>query len=304
MLANLVALCLLAPASQATSTSAKWSHKLDLQVRADDRSSRDIRYQYRMRYYPSIQLSSNWSMHGFFATGREFGSSHNTLDDGRADYLYPRRVYLRHQNTNGKTEIGVIPTYKGRVSSSGLSKDGWIKGVRHVRQLAGAQVEVVAGQLDNLNPRDAIQGPNEIDYFEVEYSADINRHTSYEISGERMTSGNFLRTELRHEFVDTFTGFVELVARLDESHTKFILGSDSTLKLFGTKAELTAHYAYVSEGFGLRAELTEDFLGTGHGITAELSSTFGASDWDWFLRFDGTEDRSRFIAGIKWSLSG
>ena len=35
----------------------------------------------------------------------------------------------------GKTELGIIPTYKGRVSSTGLSKDGWITGIRHVRKL-------------------------------------------------------------------------------------------------------------------------------------------------------------------------
>lgn len=277
-------------------------HKLDLQVRADDRSSRQIRYQYRVRYYPSVVFDETWSAHGFVVTGDEFGSSHNTFDDGTADYVYPRRAYLRHQGTYGKTEVGIIPTFKGRVSSSGLSKDGWIRGLRHVRAVPNAQLEVVVGQLNTLDPADALQEPSEIDYVEVEYSADLSAKTSFELSGERMTQANFLRTELRHVFHQNFTGFAELVARLDESRTKFILGSDSAFELLGSPMQLTAHYAYVSEGFGLRAELTEDFLGTGHGITAELSSAIASSAWEWFVRFDGTETRSRFIAGLKWSL--
>ena len=288
--------------SSPLSNAATWGHKLDLQVRADDRSGEALRYQYRARYYPSLAFSERWSAHSFLVTGDEFGSSHNTLDDGAADFVYMRRVYLRHQGAYGKTEVGVIPTYKGRVSSTGLSKDGWIKGLRHVRDLPRSKVEVVIGQLDSVDPADALETPSEIDYVEVEYSAQIDDATSYELSAERMTQANFLRGELRREFSSNFTGFVEVVARLDASRTKFILGSDSTVNVFGSETELSAYYAYVSEDFGLRADLTEDFLGTGHGLSLELSSSFGETAWDWFLRFDGTEDRSRFIGGVKWSI--
>lgn len=99
--------------------ASEFKQKLDVQLRADDRSNRHIRYQYRLRYYPQFVVNNDWSLNSFVVTGDEYGSSHNTLDDGNADYLYMRRLYLRHKGDYGKTEIGVVPTYKGRVSSSG-----------------------------------------------------------------------------------------------------------------------------------------------------------------------------------------
>ena len=284
-------------------TAIEFQQRLDLQVRADERSSAQLRYQYRARFYPSVRFNEALSVHAFVVTGDEFGSSHNTFNDGAADYLYVRRVYLRHEGSYGKTEAGIIPTYKGSVSSSGLSKDGWIQGIRYMRNLRpSARLEFVIGQLDSTDPADAFELPTAVDYLEMEYSADLNDNTSYELSAERMTQANFFRTEIQHALSPQYTGFAELVYRLDESARKVILGIDTELELFGVATELTALYAYVSDNFGERAELTEDFLGPGHGMTAELTTGSGDSRWEWFVRYDGTEFRSRFIAGIKWSL--
>ncbi|MCR9259102.1 MAG: hypothetical protein NXH95_05240 [Pseudomonadaceae bacterium] len=286
-----------------TASAFEFNQKLDLQIRADERSSNKIRYQYRARYYPSVTFTDALSVHAFAVTGDEFGSSHNTVNDGAADYLYIRRAYLRHEGNYGKTEAGVIPTYKGKVSSTGLSKDGWIQGIRFVRNMeSNARLEMVVGQLESNDPADALGLPDEIDYLEMEYSADFNDETSFELSVEKMTQANFFRTELRHEFSAQYTGFAELVYRLDETARKVVIGIDTEFEMFGSATDVTALYAYVSDDFGERAELTEDFLGTGHGMTAELASGFGNSRWDWFVRYDGTEFRSRFIAGIKWSL--
>ena len=298
------ALCFFLAATISMDTEAtEFRQKLDLQVRADERSSARIRYQYRARYYPSVTFNDALSVHAFVVTGDEFGSSHNTFDDGAADYFYVRRAYLRHEGRYGKSEVGVIPTYKGSVSSSGLSKDGWIQGIRYVRNLEpSARLELVVGQLDSTDPADAFELPTAVDYLEMEYSADFNDKTSYEFSVERMTEANFFRTEIRHALSPQYIGFAELVYRLDESARKVILGIDTELELLGVATEFTALYAYVSDNFGERADLTEDFLGPGHGVTAELTSGFGDSRWDWFVRYDGTEFRSRFIAGVKWSL--
>ncbi len=294
-------LCLALTASAAA--AIEFDQKIDLQARADDRSSRSLRYQFRARYYPSITVSEALSAHAFVATGDEFGSSHNTFNDDAADRLYVRRLYLRHEADYGKTEVGVIPTYKGKVSSSGLSKDGWIKGIRYVRNTRpGARFEVVAGQLDSVDPADALDAPTRLNYLEAEYSADLDERTSYEFSVERMTEASFVRTELRRQFGNRYTAFAELVYRLDETARKFVLGAETELLLFGAEVELSALYAYVSDEFGPRADLTEDFLGTGHAMTAELAGSIGDSRWDWFARFDGTESRTRFIAGVKWSL--
>ena len=279
-----------------------FTQKLDLQLRADDRTSRDVRYQYRLRYYPQYNFSDTWSLNGFAVTGDDYGSSHNTVDDGSADYFYARRIYARHQGEYGKTELGIIPTYKGRVSSSGLSKDGWIKGVRHVRALGDDNLEVVFGQLSSLNPADALKSPDELNYIEVEYSARINDSWSYEVSAERMTNSNFVRTELRYSLSSSMSYFGELVSRVDSSKIKAVLGIEGKLSLKQYDMEYFAHYSYVSDNFGLRAELTEDFLGTGHGFSAEVEGDFTHTKLGWFLRYDTVDSRNRLLAGIKWSL--
>ncbi len=83
---------------------------------SDNRSNRPSREQYRLRYYPSLAITSAWSVNSFVVTGDDFSSSHNTFGSDNTDYLYARRLYLRHETDSGKTELGVIPTYKGRVA--------------------------------------------------------------------------------------------------------------------------------------------------------------------------------------------
>lgn len=283
-------------------TANGFTQKLDVQLRADDRTSRDVRYQYRLRYYPQYNFNNTWSINGFAVTGDDYSSSHNTIDDGSADYFYARRIYARHQGEYGKTELGIIPTYKGRVSSSGLSKDGWIKGVRHVRALGDDKFEVVFGQLSSLNPADALNTPDDLNYIEVEYSARINDSWNYEVSAERMTNSNFVRAELRYKFSSTTSYFGEMVKRVDSSKMKAVIGIEGELSLKQYDIEYFAHYSYVSDNFGLRAELTEDFLGTGHGFSAELEGDFTYTKLGWFLRYDAVESRNRILAGIKWSL--
>jgi len=283
-------------------SAQEFNQKLDVQLRADDRSSRDVRYQYRLRYYPQLQFDDTWSVNGFAATGDEFGSSHNTIDDGNADYLYLRRLFVRHEGDYGKTELGVIPTFKGRVSSSGLSKDGWIKGLRHVRALGDDNLEIVVGQLTSLDPSRAFKAPEDLDYIEIEYSARINDKWSYEVSAERMTQANFLRSELRYNLASNAIIFGEIVTRIDERKVKTVLGLEGEFMLQDYPLEYFAHYSYVSEDFGLRAELTEDFLGTGNGFSGELSGDIPNSRFGWFTRFDEVSERTRFLLGIKWSL--
>ena len=278
------------------------TQKLDVQVRADDRSSRELRYQYRVRYRPGIVFSDTWSAHAFVVTGDEYGSSHNTFDDGSADYVYLRRLYGRHTGDYGKTEFGIVPTFKGRVSSSGLSKDGWIKGIRHVRAIGNDNLEVVLGQLKSLDPRDALELPDKLDYVEIEYSARLDEKWSYEFSAERITQANFLRTEGRYKWSEDTTYFAEYISRIDSSKTKVVIGLEGELKVKHYPIEYFAHYSYVSDNFGLRAELTEDFLGFGHGFSSEISGDFSIHKLSWFARYDMVEGRTRVLAGLKWSL--
>ncbi|GLR72096.1 hypothetical protein GCM10007852_30040 [Agaribacter marinus] len=286
-----------------TANATVFKHKLDVQLRADDRSGRDLRYQYRVRYYPSVSFSDSLSVNGFVVTGDDFSSSHNTIDDSSADHFYLRRAFVRHSGDYGKTEVGIIPTFKGRVSSSGLSKDGWIQGIRHVRNTGNkGQFELVAGELNNVDPRKAIDAPNTIDYLEAEYSASYNEQISYEFSLERMTSANFMRTELRYAYAESHTAFAELVKRADATKIKTVLGVEGEFRSKDKPYEYFVYYSYVSDDFGLKAELTEDFLGTGHGFSAEIESSFSFAPLNWFIRFDKVDNSSRMLGGIKWSL--
>lgn len=300
--------CVVSLLASALSSTPAWaqsfSQKLDLQTRVDDRSSSALRYQYRVRYYPSLAFANDWSVNAFLVTGDEFGSSHNTFDDGSADYFYLRRLFVRHETTEGKTEIGVIPTFKGKVSSSGLSKDGWIKGIRHVHKTSKADAfELVIGQLDDLSPDTALRLPSKLDYIELEYSSAVSNNVSYELSFERMTNANFVRTELRYELLASHTLFGELVSKLGSKQVKTVLGVEGEFSAYGKLIDYFAHYSYVSDDFGARAELTEDFLGTGNGFSGKLESSLGNSGLEWFIRFDAVTERTRFLAGLAWSFN-
>lgn len=285
-----------------------FSQKLDIQVRYDNRSNRPSREQYRLRYYPSVAITSTWSLNSFVVTGDDFSSSHNTFGSDNTDYLYARRLYLRHENESGKTELGIIPTYKGRVSSTGLSKDGWITGLRHVRQLANdSALEVVAGQLANAEASEAFDIGREDTYFEVEYSAKMGQRHSYEASFEKILGGTFARAEYRLRINEQDTAFIELVQRIDESAAKVVVGTSGEFaaSAFNTSypIEYFAYYSYINNDFGERAELIEDFLGTGHGGSLEFSGVLSEKhDMEWFVRADVVDSVSRLLAGVKLSF--
>ena len=137
--------------------------------------------------YPSIVFGDDklGSFNIVAATGDNFSSSHNTIDDGNADSFYLRRAFLRHENDQGKTEIGILPTFKGRVSSTGLSKDGWVAGLRHVVNVSHGKFEVVLGELTDTPASRALNASDEFNYIELEYSGSLNRQTSIEFSFER-----------------------------------------------------------------------------------------------------------------------
>jgi hypothetical protein len=255
-----------------------------------------------------VALTSAWSLNSFVVTGDDFSSSHNTFGSDNTDYLYVRRLYLRHENDYGKTELGVIPTYKGRVSSTGLSKDGWITGIRHVRQLANdTAIEVVTGQLANADASEAFDIGGEDTYFEVEYSAKMGQRHSYEASFEKMLGGTFARGEYRFRVNDEDTAFVELVQRIDESAAKVVVGTSGEFAASALNTsypiEYFAYYSYINSDFGERAELIEDFLGTGHGGSLEFSGVLSKKhDVEWFVRADVVDSVSRLLAGLKLSF--
>ena len=283
------------------------TYKLQTQIRFDDRSNRDHRFQYRVRAFSGINIpDSSWSINAFVVTGDEFSSSYNTIDSGVADHFHLRRLYVRHTGELGaKTEIGVIPTYKGRVSSSGLAKDGWIKGARHVYAYSSkTRFEIVLGELQDDEARTALDAFKKLNYVELEISASINDFSSYEFSLERMTDDNFARAEYRLFLPNSPIYSFEVISRLSSSKKKVVLGVEDSLSVFNRAYEYYAYYSYVSDNLGARAELTEDFITTGHGLSIEADTTlFDSKNWKGFARFDLFDQNTRFILGVSYTLN-
>ncbi|TPV59288.1 hypothetical protein FJ444_08430 [Aestuariibacter sp. GS-14] len=277
-----------------------YDHRIDAQIRYDNRSNRDDRVQYRLRYYPQITLSENWNLNSFVVTGDDFASSHNTFGESDSQELAVRRFYVTHSFEGGKVEFGVIPTYKGRVSSTGLSKDGWIQGVRYVTSLQpNHKIEFVTGNLSNTDPNKALSVQNDLNYFELEYSASLNEKHAFELGVERITAGNYIRGEWRYAQSGEQTWSIEYVRRVDEAQNKLVIGTETAFSVQGYSLDLHAFYAYVSEGFGFRAELTEDYLGTGHGGSVVISGNLNIGGLDWFSRVDVVGNTKRLLLGIK-----
>lgn len=287
------------------SMAAEFSGKLDTSFRFDDRSGRQERYQYRVRVYPQITFDDqkNWSLNAFAVTGDEFSSSHNTFDDGDSDLFYVRRLYLRHDQANGKTEIGIIPTYKGRISSTGLSKDGWIAGLRQVVDTNKGKLEIVLGDLQDTRASKAFETPDDLSYVELEFSSHVGERMSFEVSVDRILRTNFVRGEVRYQQSKNLTYAFELIDRVDINEYKVVLSAETEFVLGSRVVEFFGYYSYVGEEFGPRAELTEDFLAAGHGIALELESTFSDDlPLEWFAKFEGFEGNSRIQLGIKYGL--
>lgn len=287
-------------ATASTQAIASYDHRIDVQIRYDNRSNREDRAQYRLRYYPQINVNNDWSLNSFVVTGDDFASSHNTFGESDSQEIAIRRLYVRRIFEGGKIEFGVIPTYKGRVSATGLSKDGWIQGVRYVTSLLPThKLEFVAGSLNNTDPAKALSLSGELDYFELEYTASLSQHHAIEFGLERITAGNYARAEWRYTQNTAQTWLIEYVRRLDDAQDKFVLGTESQFEIKGYPVDMYAYYAYVSKAFGFRAELTEDYLGTGHGGSIALSGSLSIAEMDWFSRIDAVGNNKRLLVGIK-----
>jgi hypothetical protein len=281
--------------------SESFDMPLNAQLRLDDRSGKETRTQYRLRLYPRYTFDdANWSINSFLSTGDDFSGSHNTVDPKSTNNFYMRRLFARYKDTDKRIEFGVIPTYKGRVSSSGLSKNGFIKGFRGVlNTFEDTEMELVLGSLNDTSAKNALSLPDKLDYIELEISRRINATASYELSLERMAGSNYVRTEYRIKTTQETDVFVEWIKRVDNLDDKFVLGVTSQFALQGLPIDMHAYYTYASQGIGARAELTEDFISTGSGLSVELETPIQSSKhWNAFIRFDAYRHNTRFLFGV------
>ena len=274
----------------------------DLSVRYDDTSKSDGRGQYRLRVLPSYEFDNGVSLHAFLATGDEYDSAYNTIDQND-DEFHVRHLFARFENERGKLELGAIPPYKGRVSSTGLSKEGWVKGLRGVLRQNSGDFEIVLGELDDLRAQDAISLPAKVNYVEVEYSGRLNDLWSFEVSVDRMLQDNFLRGELRYETAAGVAYALEAVRNASENANKFVVSMERSLTIGPRPIDWFIYYAYAEAAFGPRAELTEDFLDFGHAFAMEFSGAIAdSSRWAWFTKAEVYENRVRGQLGLEFDF--
>lgn len=286
------------------STATEFSTKVASELRLDDRSGNSTRFQYKLGLSPKLQINPNWSVHGFALTGDDFASSHNTINAKSTNTFYLRRLFTRYENGENKTEFGILPTYKGRISSTGLSKDGWIQGIRQVLAFDAGKFEWVIGELSDTRASHAIGLAEKLNFVELEFSSSLYNNLSYELGFERILEADYARVELRYLPQDMPEYGVEIIGKIDSQDFKYVASINSQLRLFSQTSELFFYYSYVDQGFGQRAELTEDFLSTGHGFAAELSSSFAFEPkLKWFSKFELYEGNSRIQLGLKYGLT-
>jgi len=280
-----------------------FENSVEAQIRTDHRSNKQQREQYRLRLYSELFAKNDkWSLNFFGSTGEDFASSHNSLETYNETEFHLRRAYVRYRTSSFRTELGVIPTYKGHVSSSGLSKDGFIKGLRNVFTLkTGTELEIVMGSINETKASLALGLPNQLDYVEFEFSRRKANGNNFELSLERMTKNNFIRTEFSGTFNNNQFLFFEVVNKLGTESIKFVVGTEFDISLFQRTVSSQFIYSYVSSGFGQRAELTEDFISTGHGLSIEAEvQAFSGTGFDVFTRFDVYKKHTRWMMGLKY----
>lgn len=256
---------------------AQWRFDGDLSLRYDDTSQSDERGQYRFRAQPVYAFEDGVSVHAFIATGTAYSSAYNTIDDND-DEIHVRRLFLRLENERGKLEIGTIPTYKGRVSSTGLSENGWLKGLRGVLRNRSGSWELVLGELGDRRAQRALSPAEELNYIELEYAGNLTGQWSYELRAEHMLDDEFLSAELRHESGAGVVYSVEAIQNTSTNAGKFVAGMERTFRIGARPIDWYIYYAYADEQFGPRAELTEDFLDFGHALANEFSGAIASHE--------------------------
>lgn len=281
--------------------SAELVNKSDIAARYDIRESKTPRWQYRFRWYSGLDFNNRFSLNTFVTTGCSFDSSYNEIKRGKDSCLNLRRLFGRYETDKGKLELGVIPPYKGRVSSTGLSKDGWITGLRWVNTRRLGTFELVAGEVSRLDSPNAVQTPEALNYLEMEFSSASYRNTSFEIAAERILGQNYLRGELRYAASDAHQFAVEWISLFNDNKSKSIVSYSSETEIAEYPIELFAFASFVNESFGKRAELTEDFVNIGRSYVLEAKGPLSRKA-NWFLKLEQGAVQSRVQLGLRHKL--
>ena len=127
-----------------------------LSLRLDERSEAGFRSQYRFRFEPSCSLSG--MVRALVSRSGDPTTLPHSIGEND-DQMHVRRLFAIQA-----TVLALSWAYKGRVSSTGLSQEGWIKGTRVVMGTDPAQLEVVVGELGSTGARNALNAFEKLNY--------------------------------------------------------------------------------------------------------------------------------------------
>ena len=183
---------------------------------------------------------------------------------------------------------------------------------------------MVLGELTDTRASRALKTPNDLNYIELEYSGNLNQQTSIEFSLERLLSSDFVTGEVRYQTTNEVTYAAELIDKVDSDGFKFVASIEKTFRAYSQSWEVFTYYSYVTDNFGDREALTEDFLATGHGVALELESSFNltpllspllspllallfiphsqSAPLNWFTKFEAFKGNTRVQLGVKYNF--
>jgi len=154
--------------------------------------------------------------------------------------------------------------YQKKVGSKGSDK--WVAS-------QSGKFEWVVGELSDTRSSHALGIAEQLNFIEIEFSSSVTNDFAYELGFERILDANYARGEIRFSRQTNVSYGLEIIGNIAEQEFKYVASLTSEFKLMSLPAELFIYYSFVDDNFGKRAELTEDFLSTGHGFSAELESS-------------------------------
>jgi len=293
--------------------------KLSAPVRHDYRYDFDtgevvrdrLQYQVGLSFLISLAQGKDggeFQFGGLIGTGNGYTSPWNTVanfnnDESGNHQINVRQIYAQWEYERWRTQLGVIPPVKGKVSETSLDKDGWIRGGRLIMPVRRqGQFELVVGTLDSLDDPNAFQPWAKANYYEVEWTHDWSKGWRTELGGVRLDKDRILRGELRYT-ATIFGARTELAGEVLRNVQSRVWAHDWSIAQRLGSVTLMNEYAYVPKELGLLGALSNDFFTFGHlwvlGVKGPLSTEGGLY---WFGRNYLGEVRINFKLGVGYSV--
>ena len=249
-------------------------------------------------------------IHGLAGTGGSYTSQWNTAYDlidqsPGTQQFHMRQIYLQNDLHGWRSQIGVIPPVKGKVSNTSLDRDGWIRGARIVAPIHDTgQFEVVFGAIDHLDDPNAFQAWEEWNYAEVEWTQHWTETLRIETSYVLLEEQSVLRGEVRGKWDTKLDVPMELSAEISNNLTESVWAYDLSARTTIRSVTMVLEVSHIPQNFGLLGELYNDFFTLGHLGMVALKGPIGSQNTlNWFVKGYAGESEIRGNAGLGYRFA-